>query len=380
MPPSIQDLIEKQADVIEALDRTITKIEKTAHDRMDKLETLFRRSPRGADAPDDDTIDKSERWLAQEKHFRSGDLTDLKALSVGIEADGGYVVEPEMEAAIYRRTRESTPVRAAARNITISSDAWEQIRGPDAVVSEWVGEMQSRGETGQPSLASVRIPTREMHAQSKVTSKLLDDSRVSISDYLAEVVGDSFAELENAAFTVGNGENKPRGFLDYAAAATTQDDSARAWGVLQYTPSGGASGFDGTDPGDTLIDMQSRLKPTFRARASWMMNRATSRLVRQFKDGQGNYLWQTSFQAGQPERLLGHPVILNEDMPDVGANTFPLALADWTRAYYVITRTGTRVLRDPYTDKPLILFDFTRRVGGDLFDSDALKLLKCATT
>jgi len=378
--PTLEDLLEKNTQVVEVLHKDLDRVEKEVHDRVDKVETFLKRSPRGADDPDAGRVHKTEREEAEDKALRSGDVSDLKGLSVGIESDGGYFVSAELEQSVYRRTTESTPLRSVCSVRSITSDSWEQQTGPDLVTVEWVGEKQGRSETGQPSFGGVRIPVHEIHAQSKATSRLLDDSRIDIASYLSEVIGEAFGLEENAQFTTGDGISKPRGFLDYSTDATTEDDADRTWGVVQYVPSGDASSFDSTDPGDALIDLQSRLKPQFRPNAVWMMSRATARQVRQFKDGQGNYLWQPSFMAGQPDRLLGHRVILNEDMPAVGANTFPIAFADFRRAYYIIDRIGLRVLRDPYTDKPHVLFDMTKRVGGDLFDSDAIKLFKIATS
>jgi HK97 family phage major capsid protein len=224
----------------------------------------------------------------------------------------------------------------------------------------------------------LRIPAREIYANPAITQNLLDDSSIDLGAWIVDKVANRFARMEGAAFVDGDGVAKPRGYLSYPTAST--GDSARPWGTLQYVPTGAAAAFASSNPGDALIDLVYSLKANFRPNAVWQMNRKTASIVRKFKDGQGNYLWSESIVAGQPSLLLGHPVDFNEEMPDLGANEFPVAFGDFGSGYTVVDRIGLRVLRDPYTAKPYVHFYTYKRVGGDVNNFEAIKLLKCATS
>ena len=229
--------------------------------------------------------------------------------------------------------------------------------------------------------AGRRLPLRtpfRRHVQ-KASQQLLDDAAIDVGLWLVGKVSTRFAQKEGAAFVSGDGVGKPRGFVDYGATAVTTDDATRPWGKLQYVPTGVADNF-GTTPGDALIDLTAELKSEYLPNASWLMNRRSAAKVRKFKDGDGNYLWQPNAQQGNPPLLLGYPVRLAEDMPSVGAGTFPVAFGDFRRGYTIVERLGLRVLRDPYSEKPYVLFYCYNRVGGDVTNFEAIKLLKCATS
>lgn len=303
-----------------------------------------------------------------------------KALSVGIEADGGYWVTPEISDRVTQRQFDTSPMRTIANIVTIGTDAIEfPTDSNDLITGGWVGETDARGETATPEVGIKRIAVHEQFANPRATQKVLDDAAFPVEQWLADRIADKFIREENAAFVSGNGVSKPRGFLDYGGDATADDDDARAWGVLQYVASGNASGFAGSDPGDALIDLVHKLKPLYRVRAVWLMNRATAAEVRKFKDGQGNYLWSGgNVQEGLQQRLLGFPVVEAEDMPDVGSSAFPIAFGDFMAGYQIVDRQGVRTLRDPFTAKPFVQFYTTKRVGGDVVDFDSIKLFKIA--
>lgn len=320
---------------------------------------------------------------ALRKYIAGGDKSGFadmaaKGMSVGSDPDGGYTVMPAFSAAITAKVFESSPLRRLARVVSISTDSFEEILDRDEPASSWVAETASRPATTSPQIGKFAIPVHEHYAAPKVTQKLLDDSNIDIGGWLTQKIADKFARGEASAFVSGNGVGKPRGFLDYSTATT--DDDSRTWGVLQYVPSGASSDFASTSPADALIDLQSELKADYRNGAVWLMNRKTAGKVRKFKDGEGNYLWQPSAVAGQPALLLGHPVELAEDMPDVGAGAYPIAFGNFARGYTVVDRHGVRLMRDPYTDKPHVVFYTYARVGGDVNDFDAIKLLKIATS
>jgi HK97 family phage major capsid protein len=243
------------------------------------------------------------------------------------------------------------------------------ITGPQ---TGWVGETAARPETTAPTLAEMQFPAMELYAMPAATQTLLEDAAVSIDQWIAEEVQAAFAEQEGTAFVTGDGTNKPRGFLDYTKVA----DASWSWGNLGYVATGAAGAFPASNPSDVLIDLVYSLKAGYRQNANWVMNRKTQAEVRKLKDADGNYLWQPAATADGRASLIGFPVTEAEDMPDIGADAFAVAFGDFRRGYLIVDRIGVRILRDPYSAKPYVLFYTTKRVGGGVQDFDAIKLLK----
>ncbi|HYF87420.1 phage major capsid protein [Azospirillum sp.] len=303
-------------------------------------------------------------------------------LSYGSDPDGGLWVPASMDSNVRTRLFETSPVRSIADNITITTDAYEFPYDKDeASTGGWVSEKDSRSETGTPQVGSHRIPVHEQYAEPHITQRLLDDAAVNVEAWLSGKIADKLIRVENTAFVLGDGVGKPRGFLSYGANAVTTKDTSRPWGKLQYIATGKAGGFADTNPGDKMIDLVHALHPAYRTGAVWTMNRATVAEVRKLKDGDGNYLWSMgNIAAGQPQSLLGYGIEELEDMPDIAANAFPIGFGNFKVGYIVVDRQGIRVLRDPYTDKRFVKFYTTKRVGGDVQNFDAIKLLKFAAS
>jgi HK97 family phage major capsid protein len=297
----------------------------------------------------------------------------LKSLSVGSDPDGGYFVEPDTSGRIVTKIFETSPMRQVANVLSIGTDALEGIFDLDEVGSGWVGETEARPDTTTPKLAAWRIPVHEMYAQPLITQKLLDDSLVDLESWLAEKVSTKFARKENAAFVVGDGVGKPRGFLTYPAGTTLP-------GSIQQVSTGVSGGFatDGTG-GDVLLDAIYSLKQGYRPNSRWFMPRTATGQVRQLKAGDGTYLWAPGIGATQPATLLGYPILEFEDMPQIGANSLSIAYGDMAETYQIVDRIGVRVLRDPFTSKPYIKFYTTKRVGGDVINFEAMKIIKFAS-
>ena len=380
----IETLAQRFEDYHEANKSLATGID-TLGARLDEFELMIGR--RGLPKPGDrDQVDLHEVGEAFRAYIKSGDprkigdLLEGKGMSVGNDPEGGYSVYPTLSSMITKRIFETSPIRPYARVVTIGTDAFEELLDIEEAEANWVGETESRTDTTTPDLGKLIIPAHEIYAMPKVTQKLLDDSSIDIGGWLVEKVGNRFARRENAAFVTGDGIRKPRGFLSYGADSVATDDSTRAWGKLQYVPSGAANNFASTNPADVLVNIQSELKSVFRTGAAWMMNRRTAGVIRQFKDSNGRFLWTDSLAQGQPPMLLGHPVSLAEDMPSIGAGTFPVAFGDFRAGYTIVDRSGDKLLRDPFTDKPNVRFYMYRRVGGDVTNFEAIKLLKIATS
>ncbi len=306
----------------------------------------------------------SENW---------GEL-ERKAMSVGSDADGGYLVPADTTGRIVTRLFELSPIRAIASVQNISSDALEGIEDLNELDVGWTGETAARPDTNTPQVGKWRIPVEEMYAQPKVTQKLLDDASVDIEMWLTNKVADKIARLEGAAFITGNGISKPRGFATYTTAATA--DATRAWGQLEHIATGVNGDFAASNPADILFDIQMAFKSAYLNNATWVTKRAILAKIRKFKESTTNgYLWQPGLTVGQPQMLLGHGLVLAEDMPALATGSLSLALGDF-RGYQIVDRLGIRVLRDPYTDKPFIKFYTTKRTGGAVLDFDAIKFVK----
>lgn len=300
------------------------------------------------------------------------------AMSTDSGPDGGFVTPDELATEIARVQRDESPMRRLARVVTSSASVFKQPISLGGTAAGWVGERQARTETDADSLAMLEYPAMEVYANPAITQALLDDAAFDMGAHLTQEIGSAFADMEAAAFVTGSGVNQPRGFLSYNTSSAA--DASRDFGVLQYTPTGEAADLIAEDPGDPLINLVYSLKAKYRTNATWIMNSTLAAKVRKFKDDQDNYLWAPGLQAGQPDRLLGYPVEIDEGMPNVAANAYPIAFGDFKRGYMIVDRIGVRILRDPYTNRPYVHFYSTKRVGGGLLDSNAIKLLKCATS
>ncbi|MCP5088319.1 MAG: phage major capsid protein [Rhodobacteraceae bacterium] len=312
-----------------------------------------------------------------EAYVRSGDTANLrqleeKAMSYGSDPDGGYLVPDQTAAEIGRRLALVSPIRAIAGVRQVSAAVYKKPFAQTGPAVGWVSETAARPETTSPSLAELQFPTMELYAMPAATPTLLDDAMVDVDAWIAEEVETAFAEQEGAAFINGDGVNKPKGFL----AEPTVDESNWSWGNLGYEPTGVDGAFPASDASDILIDTIYALKAGYRQNAKWVMNRKTQAEIRKLKDADGNYLWQAPAGAGQSASLMGFPLVEAEDMPDIASDAMAIAFGDFRRGYLVVDRTGVRVLRDPYSAKPYVLFYTTKRVGGGVQDFDAIKLLK----
>lgn len=363
---------EKLARIDEALDRQKSL--------LDGLVLKAGRPALGGAADGRRSILEVEHRGAFEAYVRGGTEGQLraleqKALSAGSGPDGGYLVPTPIEADIGARLATISPIRSIASVRTVSTASYKKpyrVTGPDF---GWVGETAARPQTNAPVLAEIAYPTMELYAMPAATQTLLDDSAVDIDAWIADEVETVFAVQEGAAFVTGDGLAKPKGFL----AAPTAAESNWSWGNLGYLTTGAAGAFAAANPSDVLIDLIYSLKAGYRQNAAFVMNRKTQAAVRKFKDATGEYLWAPPAGLDGKATLAGFPVVEAEDMPDVGPDSLSIAFGDFRRGYLVVDRAGIRVLRDPYSAKPYVLFYTTKRVGGGVQDFDAIKLLKFGT-
>ena len=305
-------------------------------------------------------------------YLRQGRETEVKSISGTTPADGGYAVPQEIDAMIASELKEISPIRQIAQVVQVGSAGYRKLIATGGTASGWVGEDAARPETDTPNFAEIAPPTGELYANPAASQSMLDDAAFDLESWLASEVAMEFARAEGAAFVNGTGNDQPLGFL--SSPTSLSGDAVRPFGSLQYIGSGDANGFD-ANPEARLIDLVHTLKAGHRQGASWVMNSATLAEVRKLKTSDGAFIWQPSLADGQPDRLLGYPVIEAEDMPDIAGGNTPIAFGNFRAGYLIAERTATQILRDPFTNKPFVHFYATKRVGGQVLDSAAIKLL-----
>ncbi len=316
-------------------------------------------------------------------YLRSGDDDGLrnltieeKALSTAVAADGGYLVDPQTAAQIVGVLRSSASIRTISNVVSVEASAFDVLVDHTDTGAGWATESAARTETGTPQVDRISIPLHELSALPKASQRLLDDSAFDVEGWLAQRIADKFSRAEAEAFVKGDGVDKPTGLLHYPKV----DNDLWAWGSLGYVPTGAAGDFLASEPADAIVDVVYALGARYRANATFVMNSKTAGAVRKMKDADGRFLWSDGLAAAEPARLMGYPVLISEDMPDIAANAFAIAFGDFRAGYTVAERPDLRILRDPFSAKPHVLFYATKRIGGDVSDFAAIKLLKFAAS
>jgi HK97 family phage major capsid protein len=322
----------------------------------------------------------TEERKALAKMVRMGDAGEFKTYSVGDDPSGGYLVAPVLSASINRRVFDVSPLGRLARRISIpEGDAFEEPIDDGDIGATWVGENDARPATATSDLKYLLVSVKEIYALQTVTQRLLDDSRFDVGAWVEGKIADKFARTEGTAFITGDGVGKPRGLLSYPS--TTDVDGVRPWFTIQHVNTGANGAFIAAtttaSPADCLVDLVYALRAPYRPNARFLMNRRTAGAVRKLKDSEGKFIWADA-REGQPATLLGFPVELDEQMPDIATGSMSIAFGDMAQAYMVVEKPGVRLLRDPFTSKPNVLMYAYRRVGGGLQNGEAVKLLRFA--
>jgi HK97 family phage major capsid protein len=298
-----------------------------------------------------------------------------KAMSTAVNAEGGYLVDPETAETIRTVLRSASSLRAVASVVQVEATSFDVLIDSTEVGAGWADEATAQDETDTPQIERISIPLHELSAMPKASQRLLDDAAFDIEGWLAARIADKFARAEADAFLNGNGTGKPKGLLAHAKIA----NGSWSWGSLGYVATGTAGDFDATNPSDAIVDLVYALGARYRANATFVMNSKTAGAVRKMKDADGRFLWSDGLSQGEPARLMGYPVLIAEDMPDIGTDAMAIAFGDFAAGYTIAERPDLRVLRDPFSAKPHVLFYATKRVGGDVTDFAAIKLMKFGT-
>jgi HK97 family phage major capsid protein len=297
---------------------------------------------------------------------------DVKSMSTVVNGDGGFLVDPATSETIQGVLSGSASLRAVAAVVNVEAGSYDVLIDQGNTGAGWADEIASRTETGTPTIDRISIKLHELSAMPKASQRLLDDTAFDIETWLAGRIADTFSRAEAGAFITGDGADKPRGILDHPAV----DNEIWEWANIGYVP----TGVDGDlGNGDALIELVYALGAEYRANATFVMNSKTAGALRKLKDADGRHLWSDGFASGEPARLLGYPVLIAEDMPDIATGADAIAFGDFRAGYTIAERPDLRVLRDPFSAKPHVLFYATKRVGGDVSDFAAIKLLRFAT-
>jgi len=317
---------------------------------------------------------------AFDAYLRGGDDDGLrglelegKALNTAIAGEGGYLVDPQTAETIRSVLSTTASIRAVANVVAVEATSFDVLVDHTDVGHGWATESGTVPESDTPVIDRISIALHELSALPKASQRLLDDSAFDVEGWLAGRIADKFARAEAAAFVAGDGVDKPRGFLTHPSV----DNDVWVWGNLGYVPTGVAGAIAGPDP---IVDLVYALGAQYRANGTFVMNSKTAGTIRKMKDADGRFLWSDGLAAGEPARLMGYPVLIAEDMPDIATGANAIAFGDFHAGYTVAERPDLRVLRDPYSAKPHVLFYATKRVGGDVSDFKAIKLLKFAVS
>lgn len=373
VPADLEAKISKMADGLTALEGLKAKIE--------ALEVKANRPLIGADGKpvNQAEVEHKAAWLNFIRRGREEGLRDheRKAFNITTDGDGGYLVPKVVDAAIADLEKVISPMRQYCTVVSIGTSDYHKLLNKKGMTSGWVGEATTRTETNSAAFADLTPYMGEVYANPAATQQMLDDGFVNVETLIAQGIAEEFAYQENYAFLLGNGTNQPKGIMSYTFAATA--DSSRTFGQLEKVKTGSSGAFKTTSatvsPADDLDTLISKFKPRYLQGAVWMMNAGTLATVMSWKDNQGHQLWQPSLNAGIPSTLRGYPVVRNDDMAAIGADALPILFGNFKEGYTIADRVGIRSLRDPYTNKPYVMFYTTKRVGGMVTNSEALKAI-----
>ena len=325
-------------------------------------------------------VEHNNLMFGMKGFMRTGSETGLAGIQDTLrrssDPDSGYFLPEATTAAIERVANATNALRGLASVAGCGGGGWQQPVVTSGASGGWTGETGSRAATDTPNVAKIKIEPGEEYALLPAYQQTLDDSSINIEQWLIEESGFTFADLEGAAFATGDGVESPRGI----AAYTFITNASYAWGKVGYVASGKAGAFADTNPANYLVDLIHALKTRYRINGAFVMADATLATIRKFQDGNGNYLWQPSFQLGVPDMMLGKQVVTDDNIATVASNSYSIAFADFKRAYQIVDRSGVTMLRDPFTTKGLVNFYLTRRVGGGMKNFEAIKFMKMAAS
>jgi HK97 family phage major capsid protein len=378
--PATPELTRAMTDFMADFATFTNGLEAKLHKQDERMNKLDRKNMMQARLPlAQSAMADAPHQKAFAAYLRSGDDDglrgldlDAKAMSTTLAADGGYLVDPQTAEQIKGTLSATASIRAIANVVTVDATSYDVLVDHSDIGAGWANETAPRGETTTPQIDRISIALHELSALPKASQRLLDDSAFDIEGWLATRIADKFARSEAAAFISGDGLDKPKGFLTYPQV----ENEIHEWGHIGFVATGAAGAITSGDP---IVDLVYALGANYRANGTFVMNSKTAGTIRKLKDNDGRFLWTDGLGAAQPARLMGYPVLVAEDMPEIANGAAAIAFGDFGTGYTIAERPDLRVLRDPFSAKPHVLFYATKRVGGAVSDFNAIKLLKFAT-
>ena len=396
--PILTEKVEKLHDRLAELDEVKSRQEEAAKlaDRVGEMEVALdrigtRKGEAGISEEQKAHFEAFKRWASSPTDAEySAELKSIerKTVATTTDAAGGYAVPEVISTVLDEKIQDISPLRQIVDVVSVTTPDYKELVDVNGESFEWVGEGGTRSQQTEPTLAEAAPTFGTVNAYYWANEEAIDDMFVGVQGWLTRAAARAFARAEGAAFVSGNGTNKPTGFLNSAPVTTGDEDSpARAFGTVQYFPTGAAGAFLDLStsspvayPDNVLVDTVHGLKSGYWTGATWLMNRATMGVVRKFRDADGRMLWQDSMAAGLPPTLLGFPVVEFPDMPAIAANSHSIAFGNFREAYLFAERHGTRVTVDQVTKPGAVKWNIRRRVGGILRNDDAIKVIKFAAS
>lgn len=375
--------IEADVSKFSELKSTLEREMELNRERLEELEAKASRPGKtAAEKVQDEYKSTFTEWVRNkgQSPLHEQKMQDLmrKDVTIASQAGGGYAVPEEISRSIGLLEKKYSPVRRLVKVVQTGSSDYKELIDLNNASAGWVGESGSRTATATAQLREVAPTHGELYAYPQASEWSLDDIFFNVENWIADSVARAFAIQEGDAVIRGNGTSKPTGMLNTSPVSTADFASPlRAAAAYQFVPSltGSSPAVAEVTP-DALIDLQYALNSSYRVNASWVMNSVTTGSVRKMKDTTGQYLWQPSLQAGQPDMLLGRPVETWEQLDDVGTNKYPIAFGDFSQGYVLTDRVGLRITRDNVTNVGFVKFYVRRREGGIVLNNDAIKWLK----
>ena len=300
-----------------------------------------------------------------------------KSLNEQADKDGAIFLPKNILMRVEEKLKYLSPMRNIARATTISSNSIDIVLDSKLPDAGWLNGENERVESDSPEVRKVNIPVYELYTKPKANQMLLDDAQINVEEWLIDKIAEKFAAIEDDAFINGDGNDKPKGFLK----CQMEENEVREGNKLQVFKTGANGAFTSDESAlNILIDMVCSLQPLYIKNAKWIMPRSALSVIRKLKNRDGVSIWQPAVSEATPATLLGYSVIIDDNMPALRNNNASMSIAfgDFFTGYQIVDRQGLSILRDPYTSKPFVEFYATKRVGGDVVDFDAIKVLNFA--
>jgi|TARA_B100000519_G_C14243048_1_gene438336 HK97 family phage major capsid protein len=359
--------IEAKLDSLEEINQKVTKAELSQDnikEQVEQLETVMKRPNSGFETKQiDETCEAFTKFVR--KGIENLEPDEKKALTVSNDSTGGYLAPPEYVRELLKTVTEISPIRTIARVRSTGQRSVQVPKRSSQFSAQWVAEQGTRSETTGYNVALEEVPAHEVYALVDISEQNLEDTVFDLEAEMQSEFAEQFAKAEGNAFTVGDSIGKPEGLLTNSSVSEV------------------VSGNSSALLADGLITLVHSIKSEYANNGTFVFNRSTLAAIRKLKDTAGQYVFQAgmSLQGGVPNTILGYPYVQATDMPDVGANAFPVLFGDFSRAYMIVDRVALAVSRDPFTQATSgnVRYVARRRVGGQVVQAEAIVKQKVST-